>query len=150
MVVSLDHEAPPRGIPPGPAPRRRMKLSTRNMLLGIVMILPAVITMIVVVAYPLAFGVSLGFFDVRLLTLDRTFVGLENFVEVLTGDAQFLSSLGPLAHLPPETRVLPSHERVFLGLHRRIAELHEHHDRRLERLLEGCERPITASSVRTS
>ncbi|MHA6616536.1 carbohydrate ABC transporter permease [Pseudonocardia sp. DLS-67] len=93
MVASLDHEAPPRGIPPGPAPRRRLKLSTRNTLLGIVMILPAVITMIVVVAYPLVFGVSLGFFDVRLLTLDRTFVGLENFVDVLTGDAQFVSSL---------------------------------------------------------
>ena len=58
--------------------------------------------------------------------------------------AQFLSSLGRLAHLPSETRVLPSHERVFLGLHRRIAELHEHHDRRLERLLEGCAEPITA------
>jgi hypothetical protein len=33
---------------------------------------------------------------------------------------------------------------VFLGLHKRIAELHEHHDRRLERLLEGCATPITA------
>jgi multiple sugar transport system permease protein len=93
MVVSLDDKAPPRGIPPGSTTRRRPKLRTRNMLLGIVLILPAVITMIVVVAYPLAFGVSLGFFDVRLLTLDRTFVGLANFVEVLTGDAQFVSSL---------------------------------------------------------
>lgn len=56
----------------------------------------------------------------------------------------FLSSLSRLAHLPSETLVLPSHERVFRGLHRRIAELHEHHDRRLERLLEGCDRPISA------
>ena len=56
----------------------------------------------------------------------------------------FLDSLGRFSHLPPDTLVLPSHDRVFLGLHKRIAELHEHHERRLERLLEGCERPITA------
>ena len=58
--------------------------------------------------------------------------------------AQFLDSLSRLGHLPPDALVLPSHERVFRGLHPRIAELHEHHERRLERLLEGCERPITA------
>ena len=40
--------------------------------------------------------------------------------------------------------VLPSHERVFHGVHPRIAQLHEHHDERLERLLEGCAQPITA------
>ena len=56
----------------------------------------------------------------------------------------FLSSLGRFSHLPADTLVLPSHERVFVGLHKRIAELHEHHERRLERLLEGCEKPITA------
>jgi glyoxylase-like metal-dependent hydrolase (beta-lactamase superfamily II) len=58
--------------------------------------------------------------------------------------AQFLSSLGRFSHLPQDALVLPSHDRVFLGLHRRIAELHEHHERRLERLLEGCARPLTA------
>jgi len=41
--------------------------------------------------------------------------------------------------------VLPSHDRVFHGVHTRIAELKEHHERRLDRLLEGCrERPLTA------
>jgi glyoxylase-like metal-dependent hydrolase (beta-lactamase superfamily II) len=58
--------------------------------------------------------------------------------------AQFLSSLSRLGHLPAGTLVLPSHERVFHGLHQRIADLHEHHDKRLERLLEGCAKPITA------
>jgi glyoxylase-like metal-dependent hydrolase (beta-lactamase superfamily II) len=58
--------------------------------------------------------------------------------------AQFLSSLSRLGHLPADTLVLPSHERVFHGLHQRIADLHEHHDKRLERLLEGCSKPITA------
>jgi glyoxylase-like metal-dependent hydrolase (beta-lactamase superfamily II) len=58
--------------------------------------------------------------------------------------AHFLSSLSRLGHLPPGTLVLPSHERVFHGLHKRIADLHEHHAQRLARLLEGCAQPITA------
>jgi hypothetical protein len=58
--------------------------------------------------------------------------------------AAFLGSLARLGHLPGDTLVLPSHERVFRGLHARIAQLHEHHERRLERLLEGCAQPITA------
>ncbi len=57
---------------------------------------------------------------------------------------QFLGSLSRLGHLPDETLVLPSHERVFQGLHPRIAMLHEHHEERLARLLEGCAAPITA------
>ncbi|HEY4999003.1 MAG TPA: MBL fold metallo-hydrolase, partial [Usitatibacter sp.] len=48
------------------------------------------------------------------------------------------------SHLPADALVLPSHERVFRGLHARIAQLHEHHERRLERLLEGAASPITA------
>jgi glyoxylase-like metal-dependent hydrolase (beta-lactamase superfamily II) len=58
--------------------------------------------------------------------------------------AAFLESMSRLGHLPDETLVLPSHERVFHGLHKRIADLHEHHAQRLARLLEGCEKPITA------
>ena len=58
--------------------------------------------------------------------------------------ALFLDSLGRFAHLPGGALVLPSHDRVFRGLHPRIGELREHHERRLERLLEGCAHPITA------
>ncbi|MGZ5084957.1 MAG: MBL fold metallo-hydrolase [Usitatibacter sp.] len=58
--------------------------------------------------------------------------------------AAFLGSLSRFAHLPADTLVLPSHERVFHGLHPRIAQLHEHHERRLERLLAGCDTPISA------
>jgi glyoxylase-like metal-dependent hydrolase (beta-lactamase superfamily II) len=56
----------------------------------------------------------------------------------------FLGSLSRLGHLPDDTLVLPSHERVFRGLHPRIAQLHEHHVERLARLLEGCAEPLTA------
>jgi hypothetical protein len=48
------------------------------------------------------------------------------------------------AHVAADALVLPSHDRVFHGVHVRIAELHEHHAHRLDRLLEGCARPITA------
>ena len=58
--------------------------------------------------------------------------------------AQFLGSLSRLEHLPPDVLVLPSHERVFRGLHARIGQLHRHHEERLERLLEGCAAPLTA------
>jgi glyoxylase-like metal-dependent hydrolase (beta-lactamase superfamily II) len=58
--------------------------------------------------------------------------------------ALFLGSMDRFAHLPADARVLPSHDRVFHGLHARIAELRDHHERRLERLLAGCEHPITA------
>jgi glyoxylase-like metal-dependent hydrolase (beta-lactamase superfamily II) len=58
--------------------------------------------------------------------------------------AAFLDSLSRLSHLPGDALVLPSHERVFYGLHKRIADLHGHHDERLERLLQGCSTPITA------
>ena len=56
----------------------------------------------------------------------------------------FLTSLGRFSHLPADALVLPSHDRVFVGVHKRIAELRDHHERRLERLLEGCAQPITA------
>jgi glyoxylase-like metal-dependent hydrolase (beta-lactamase superfamily II) len=58
--------------------------------------------------------------------------------------ALFLGSMSRFSHLPADALVLPSHDRVFRGLHARIAQLAEHHERRLERLLEGCAQPITA------
>ena len=56
----------------------------------------------------------------------------------------FLESMARFGHLPADALVLPSHDRVFRGVHARIAQLHEHHERRLEQLVEGCARPITA------
>ena len=56
----------------------------------------------------------------------------------------FLDSMKRFSHLPADALVLPSHDRVFHGVHRRIAELGEHHEQRLERLLAACDPPITA------
>jgi glyoxylase-like metal-dependent hydrolase (beta-lactamase superfamily II) len=60
---------------------------------------------------------------------------------------QFLDSLGRFAQVRAGTRVLPSHDRVFEGLHERIAQLHAHHAERLEQLLAACERPVTAFEI---
>lgn len=48
----------------------------------------------------------------------------------------WLESLGRLEHLAPNTLVLPSHERVFRGLHARTQELRAHHQQQLDQLLE--------------
>jgi len=56
----------------------------------------------------------------------------------------FLESMSRFAHVRADALVLPSHDRVFRGVHVRIAQLHEHHEHRLEQLLEGCANPITA------
>lgn len=59
----------------------------------------------------------------------------------------FLSSLERLAALEPQTLVLPSHGRPFVGLRARALELRSHHRRHLEQLLEACREPRTASET---
>ena len=50
----------------------------------------------------------------------------------------FLNSLKKFADLPEDTLVMPSHGRVFRGLHTRIAQLVQHHEERLEDVLAAC------------
>mgnify|MGYP001428332544 CR=1 FL=1 len=59
----------------------------------------------------------------------------------------FLASFARFAGIPAGTRVLPSHDRVFEGLHPRIRELRAHHAERLERLAGACASPVTAFEV---
>ncbi len=61
--------------------------------------------------------------------------------------ALYLASLDRFGPLDAATLVLPSHDRVFRGLHPRIAQLHAHHADRLARLLDGCGEPVTARDV---
>jgi len=51
----------------------------------------------------------------------------------------FLNSLKKFADLPADTLVMPSHGRVFRGLHTRIAQLLQHHEDRLEDVLVACQ-----------
>jgi glyoxylase-like metal-dependent hydrolase (beta-lactamase superfamily II) len=60
----------------------------------------------------------------------------------------FLDSIDKFLPLPADTLVLPSHGKPFRGLHERVRQLHEHHDERLQEVLEACGRaPQSAADV---
>ena len=50
----------------------------------------------------------------------------------------FLTSLKRFDTLPAETLVLPSHGKLFIGLHARTRQLHTHHDERLADVVAAC------------
>jgi glyoxylase-like metal-dependent hydrolase (beta-lactamase superfamily II) len=50
----------------------------------------------------------------------------------------YLQSIAAMRSLPADALVLPSHGKPFTGLHRRIAQLQEHHDARLAEVLQAC------------
>ncbi|QCI65020.1 MBL fold metallo-hydrolase [Phreatobacter stygius] len=58
--------------------------------------------------------------------------------------AEYLASLDRFAGLPEDTLVLPSHGLPFHGLHLRLAALRDHHIKRLDRLREALDRPMSA------
>ena len=51
----------------------------------------------------------------------------------------FLASIDKFLPLPADTLVLPSHGKPFTGLHTRIAQLHAHHQERLDEVLQACQ-----------
>lgn len=60
----------------------------------------------------------------------------------------FLASLDRYRDLPAGTRVLPSHDAPFTGLHARLGALAAHHERRLGVALDACrDDPATAAAV---
>ncbi|MFM7460811.1 MAG: MBL fold metallo-hydrolase [Burkholderiales bacterium] len=61
--------------------------------------------------------------------------------------AQFLTSMDKFRPLPADTRILPSHDRVFTGLHARLDQLTEHHEQRLAELEAALDTPKTAAEI---
>jgi len=59
----------------------------------------------------------------------------------------YLSSIDRYTALPPQTLVLPSHGLPFIGIHSRVAAQREHHEERLEMLLEACDKPKTTADL---
>ncbi len=59
----------------------------------------------------------------------------------------YLRSLDRLLELPEDTLVLPSHGKPFLGLHKRIAQQHAHHEARLAEVLDACRAPMSAADI---
>ncbi|MBL8519138.1 MAG: MBL fold metallo-hydrolase [Betaproteobacteria bacterium] len=60
---------------------------------------------------------------------------------------QYLGSLSRFEPLAENTLVLPSHGRVFLGLHERLAALRTHHEDKLEALLAELGEPRCAADI---
>ena len=60
---------------------------------------------------------------------------------------QFLDSMREFAPLPPSTLVLPSHDRVFTGLHERLDQLRVHHEQRLAELENAIAAPKSAAEI---
>jgi glyoxylase-like metal-dependent hydrolase (beta-lactamase superfamily II) len=60
----------------------------------------------------------------------------------------YLASLQRLTPLPADTLVLPSHGKPFTGLHPRVAQLQQHHEERLQDVLQACaEEPRHAAAL---
>ena len=61
--------------------------------------------------------------------------------------AQFLTSMDKFRPLPADTLILPSHDRVFTGLHTRLDQLVVHHQERLDELAAALDTPKTAAEI---
>ncbi len=61
--------------------------------------------------------------------------------------AGYLDSLSRLSRLDEDTLVLPSHGRVFCGLHHRVDQLEKGHQKDLEMLIEYCHQPRSGKEV---
>ena len=59
----------------------------------------------------------------------------------------FLASMDKFRPLPADTLVLPSHDRVFTGLHVRLDQLRDHHQLRLDELAAALDTPKTAAEI---
>ena len=59
----------------------------------------------------------------------------------------FLDGMSKFEALPENTLVLPSHDRVFTGLHERTAELRSHHAKRLSELEAVLDTPKCAAEI---
>ena len=59
----------------------------------------------------------------------------------------FLQSNKKYQSLPIETRVLPSHNQPFTGLHERLNQYERHHSDRLEETYKACGNGVTATEI---
>jgi len=92
---------------------------------------------------------ELGLFISGDMLLPRISTNVSVWAKEPEGDplGLFLESQARYRDLPANTRVLPSHGRVFHGLHARIEELQAHHSERLRSVREACASPKTAAEL---
>lgn len=92
---------------------------------------------------------ALGMFISGDMVLPRISTNVSVWAKEPDGDplGLYLDSLARYRNLPANARVLPSHGRVFHGLHARIGELEAHHAERLRRVRDACATPKTAAEL---
>lgn len=92
---------------------------------------------------------ELGVFISGDMVLPRISTNVSVWAKEPEGDplGLYLESLSRYRDLPGNTRVLPSHGRVFHGLHRRIEDLEAHHAERLRLVREACADPKSAAEL---
>lgn len=92
---------------------------------------------------------ELGVFISGDMVLPRISTNISVWAKEPDGDplGRFLESQARYRNLPGDTLVLPSHGRVFHGLHRRIGELVAHHAERLEAVRDACVAPRSAGDL---
>src|ERR1700744_290993 len=60
----------------------------------------------------------------------------------------FLASIVRMRELPEDTLVLPSHGKPFRGLHERVRQLFEHHERHFDEVVAACRaKPCSAADL---
>lgn len=59
----------------------------------------------------------------------------------------YYDTLNKFKELPGDLSILPSHNEPFFGLHERITQLKQHHDKRLEKTFNACSNGATAWEV---
>lgn len=75
------------------SPRKGFSLETRRMIIGFLLILPALASILVFKYLPFVLGISISFFDFDIVNMPGTFIGLKNFIRVFQ-DPRFYTSLG--------------------------------------------------------
>src|SRR5437588_11848236 len=63
---------------------RPVTLESRWRRLGVLLVLPALLVFLTVIAYPLFSGIALSFYRIYTPTLSGPFVGFENYIEILS------------------------------------------------------------------
>lgn len=80
--------------------RGRRRRRTRKPAFAWLMVLPAALILLAITIYPLIFSLRISFFRYDLTAVgEPTFIGLSNYVRLLTSDPRFWGSLGRTAYL---------------------------------------------------
>lgn len=89
--MSISERASGRALAAWPADVA-VRLRTSRDLAGVILVAPAILTLVALLAYPVLYNIWLGFHQKHALQQTATWVGLQNYVYFLVSDRQFWDS----------------------------------------------------------